>query len=155
MSVKTVGSSCGDHSFRPVTQDCCQWAPAGVASQEGPEGRYQTPQASAEIRAVGGPLGALTRPALRPLGWPTGWCQNGLGSPVRRGCERIKGLYKEGEREKERGGEVWSTFPKFPAHLLFLSFIPQNRGKQIQESEYLVISNLQLSFILPNAVYYF
>lgn len=53
VSVKTVGSSCGDHSFRPVTQNYCQWAPAGPASQEGVERRYQTPQASVEIRATG------------------------------------------------------------------------------------------------------
>lgn len=56
VSVKTVGSSCGDHSFRPVTQNYCQWAPAGPASQEGGERGYQTPQASVEIRAAGAPV---------------------------------------------------------------------------------------------------
>lgn len=41
-------------------------------------------------------------------------------------------------RVEEGWGEVWSAFPKFLAHSLFLSFIPQNRRKQIEESEFLI-----------------
>lgn len=134
VSVKTVGSSCGDHSFRPVTQNYCQWAPAGAASQEAWEGRYQTLQASAEIRAVGAPREPANRAVLRPH--CPGWCQDVLVSPGPIGCELIKGLLQRGgERESVwRGGggkeETWSTFPRFLAHSLFPSFVPQNRRKQ-------------------------
>lgn len=55
------------------------------------------------------------------------------------------------EKEERDAGKIWSTCPKFPAHSLFLSFIPQNRRKQMEESEHLVMSNLKLSLILPGA----
>lgn len=53
--VKTAGSSCRDHSFKPVTQNYCQRAPAGAASQEVPEGSSPAHQAAGGQSQWGSP----------------------------------------------------------------------------------------------------
>lgn len=69
-----------------------------------------------------GPCARSPRPAGRPVSEQireprSGEDVSSLKSFTQRGRERKRG----------RRNEVWGTFPKLPAHLLFFSFIPQNR----------------------------